>query len=141
MQLLFVYGTLKQGFRSNKFLQNSKYIGIAKTKPIYGMYAFRGYPALITQPLAIISEVKAESSILGELYEVNESTLQQLDVYEGVESNLFKRQLIELDSITLVGLPCSKSAYEKIASKNALAYIFQQNIKGAADCSPIWHLD
>ena len=128
MHLLFVYGTLKQGFSQNVMLNNAKYLGVAKTSPCYGMYVFRGYPALVTKTLAETSEIQANSSIFGEIYEVDEATLQLIDVYEGVERNLFKREVITLDSITLSRLPCYKSVFEKIASKNAVSYIFQQNL-------------
>lgn len=138
MHLLFVYGTLKRGFPRDRVLRNSRYLGIAKTLPDYGMYAFRGYPALVDKNLALNSEVKSESYVFGELYEIDDHTISEVDIIESVEANLFKRASVNLDSITLTTLPTSQKTWDGIRNKIATAYFFQRDLRGAADCSPIW---
>lgn len=136
MHLLFVYGTLKKGFPRHRVLQNARYIGIAKTVPEYGMYAFRGFPALVDKNMA-----NFPSYVFGELYEVDDQTIAEVDVIEGVDSNLFKRALVNLDSITMSNLPTCQKTWDGIKNKVATAYFFQRDLQGAADCSPIWLQD
>ena len=39
MELVFVYGTLKQGFSNHGLLKQSKLIGVAQTKEKFVMYS------------------------------------------------------------------------------------------------------
>lgn len=71
---VFVYGTLRKKLAWHHLLKNSKFIGNAITKEKYTLYAD-------TIPYLIEEEKTIE--VIGELYEVNESTLAVLDHLEG----------------------------------------------------------
>lgn len=70
---LFVYGTLKQGFRNAYYLEAAGFLGEFKTEPVYSMYDFGNYPA--------VSEM-GKTSIEGEVYEINEALLATIDQLE-----------------------------------------------------------
>ena len=138
MQLLFVYGSLKQGFNRHNVLREQKYIGIAKTEPKYAMFGYGGYPALVDQTLAKNSNVTADGSIFGELYEVDDTCMVDLDRIEGVDKGLFERKEIDLMSITMAGLPVTDDVWKRIVGKKAVAYFFKLKLNGAGDCGPLW---
>lgn len=136
--LVFVYGTLKRGFTRSHALREERYIGIANTAPRYGMFGYGGYPALVDQTLAEISGVTATKRIYGELYEVDDACIPELDKIEGTDKGLFERREIELDHITLASLPVTDAVWQSIANKKAQAYFFKRNLNGAADCGSLW---
>ena len=72
--LVFVYGTLKRGFSNNRYLAGSKFLGTARTKEKFALYS-DGLPFLIM--------TESISEIHGELYQVDDLTLQILDDLEG----------------------------------------------------------
>lgn len=74
MELVFVYGTLKQGFSNHGLLKQSKLIGIAQTKDKFAMYS-SGIP--------YVSKRFKSSYISGEVYSVSNDTMYNLDVLEG----------------------------------------------------------
>lgn len=91
-KILFVYGTLKRNCRGNYMLQNASFLGSALTTTDYELYGGFTYPALI----------RAKNhgySVDGELYEVDQETMNLLDIYEGVESGLYKCEKIKLLSV------------------------------------------
>lgn len=139
-QLLFVYGTLKQGFTRNSALQNQRFLGTACTKPQYGMYAYGGFPALVDESLAVQSNVNANTAIYGELYEVDDQCMTTLDKIEGVDSALFKRGTIELDTITLANLPLSQNAWNAVESKVSTGYLFCRKLNVVVDCGSLYPL-
>ena len=79
MTYLFVYGTLMRGYHNNALLRGSKYLGPAETCFRYEMISLGGFPAVV-QPLP---GPPSGSEIIGELYEVNPSTLARVDQLEG----------------------------------------------------------
>jgi gamma-glutamylcyclotransferase (GGCT)/AIG2-like uncharacterized protein YtfP len=96
---LFVYGSLRSGFRSPVYEYISRFfhfLGEAKVKG--KLYDLGSYPAGIP--------ANDESLIVGELYEVNEENefswaIGQLDDYEGVnvesdEVKLYRREITEI---------------------------------------------
>ncbi len=84
--LVFVYGTLKKGFGNHYLLENSKFIGRAKTKEKYKMTA-NGIP--------FVSKSKAVSHIIGEVYEVDDETLEKLDFLED-HPDWYKREKVKV---------------------------------------------
>lgn len=136
--LVFVYGTLKKGFVRNNILREQNYIGIAKTEPKYGMYGYGGYPALVNKELAKISEVAAENAIFGELYEVDDNCMIDLDKIEGVDKGLFERKAIDLETITLSNLPTCPAVWGCVTRKTANAYFFKKKLNGAGDLGCLW---
>ncbi len=71
---LFCYGTLRRGFALHSQLMNSKFLGEARTKYPYALFA-RGIPFCV-------QEIPFRP-VIGELYEVSDETLRQIDIIEG----------------------------------------------------------
>lgn len=74
MYKVFVYGTLKRGGRFHKALQDSTFLGEARTKHLYGAYWNR-YP--------VVTRKLSELQVHGEVYEVDDVVLKELDQIEG----------------------------------------------------------
>lgn len=101
MHRVFVYGTLKRGFRNHRFLERATFLGEAYTVARYHMLDGH-FPVLRdTGP--------GRMQIAGELYDVDERTLVKLDDLEDVASGMYQR--IESE-IALSGEPdgtCSRA--------------------------------
>lgn len=82
---VFVYGTLKSGHGNNTLLRNTKKLGVASTVSHFTLtncgfpYMFKG---------------EERHPVRGELYEVDEETLSNLDLLEGVEVGHYSRGII-----------------------------------------------
>lgn len=80
MTTVFVYGTLKKAYHNNYLLRTAKYLGEALTDQPYQMVGV-GIPYVIhpdnTHPDAEVRRV------VGEVYEVDDATLEDLDSLEG----------------------------------------------------------
>lgn len=87
-ELVFVYGSLKRGYRNEEFLYEAKSLGKAKT--------INKYPLVINKnkfyPYLLKEEGKGYE-IIGELYRVKTNDLIKLDQFEGSE---FKREKIKI---------------------------------------------
>lgn len=84
--LVFVYGTLKSGYRANYKLESADYLGPALTPPMFKMFGkLAGFP--------MISVFEPGHSVLGEVYRANDQTMMELDRYEGVP-HFYKRMKI-----------------------------------------------
>ena len=70
---LFVYGTLKRGFRNAFYLNGADYLGEFTTCSDYSMYDFGGYPAV---------SLEGDSPIAGEVYGINPDILAVIDRLE-----------------------------------------------------------
>lgn len=81
---VLVYGSLRKGFGNHYLLENSRFLGEVKTGPHYTMYSFGGFPAL---------SLNGDTTIVGEVYEVDEETMARLDRLEGYP-NFYDRVLI-----------------------------------------------
>lgn len=134
---IFVYGTLKSGHSRNSFLKNQRYLGTALTTPEYKMFRYSSFPALVKVPLG--------NSIFGEVYEVNDSCILELDEVEGVQHGLFFRSEISLDQINLFNLPLYKRSSDLLlTSSSAVAYFFTDKEKlfsQKKDCGSNWVLN
>jgi gamma-glutamylaminecyclotransferase len=88
--MVFVYGSLKRGFGNHRFLEHSTFIGTAVTvQHNFCMHPLHGsFPAVTIGP-------DDSYSITGELYEIDNQTLKQIDM---LESNgvLYTRQLVSV---------------------------------------------
>ena len=80
MPQIFVYGTLKSGFANHdELLKGEKYLGTHVT--------IDRYPLVITGPWnspVMFPEPGVGNCVQGEVYEVNETKLKQLDKFEYV---------------------------------------------------------
>lgn len=87
--LIFVYGSLKQGFHNHSLMKNIRatFIGNCCTVfPIYDMISMNdSYPAVIN----------GNFYISGELYEINEKDIEKLDNLEGYP-NFYDRILTKV---------------------------------------------
>jgi len=92
MSRLFVYGTLKRGFRAHHMLSHARFLGEATTHPRYHLYAVRWFPGMV-------EDESIPGGVQGELYEVTEDDFVAMDRYEGAPE-LFRREEIDLDDGT-----------------------------------------
>jgi gamma-glutamylcyclotransferase (GGCT)/AIG2-like uncharacterized protein YtfP len=83
---VFVYGTLMEGFGNNRLLKDSSLIENATTEDGYVLVA-NGIPYLL--------EDQGKSYVHGEIYKVNEKTLENLDTLEG-HPNWYARKVINV---------------------------------------------
>lgn len=87
MELLAVYGTLKQGYGNNRLLKDQEFIGSGKTIDNYSMISF-GVPMVYKDP--------ATSPIAIELYKVTKDSLTgPLDRLEG-HPTFYRREKIKV---------------------------------------------
>ncbi|MFT5503901.1 MAG: gamma-glutamylcyclotransferase (GGCT)/AIG2-like uncharacterized protein YtfP [Gammaproteobacteria bacterium] len=85
--LVFVYGTLKQGFCNHYYLAGAEYLGLYRTCESYGLYDFGNYPAVA---------LDGEQAIGGEVFRISNEHLTALDVLEGYP-DFYQRIKIETD--------------------------------------------
>jgi len=71
---LFVYGTLRTGEPNHRLLEGAEHVGPARTEARFRMVDLGAYPAIVAD---------GATSIEGELYDVDDSLLAQLDRFEG----------------------------------------------------------
>lgn len=85
--LLFVYGTLRRGEPAHGLLVDARPFGVARTEPRFDLLDLGEYPGLVRA---------GSTSVVGELYAVDERLLATLDEYEGVPEP-YVRELVSLD--------------------------------------------
>ena len=92
---VFVYGTLKRGFYNHKHISssNATYLGDRTTSTRYPLFVdFYKIPYLVNAPNEPFCK-----PIAGELYNIDDATLQTLDVLEGVAAKRYERVSVNLD--------------------------------------------
>ncbi len=87
---VFVYGTLRSGYGNNVLLHNATFLGEATTNGT--MYSM-GY-------IPFVSLKSRDTVVHGEVYEINEDILRNLDRLEGYnarmpEHSFYNRSLVE----------------------------------------------
>lgn len=114
---IFVYGTLKRGSSNHNLLTGQKFIAVARTQPLYRLYALASYPAMVEAP-------QNGLSIKGEIWEVDEAQIPALDELEDVAHGMYKRVPIPLlppnDTLVVEG------------------YVYLLSIAGRRDCGEVW---
>jgi gamma-glutamylaminecyclotransferase len=114
---LFVYGSLRKGLHNNYLLDKANYIGTFSTVDKYIMIGTKSfsYPYLV-HPTYLKSKLYDSvgyiysKNIVGEVYEINQSTLKHIDKIEGYPE-YYTRKTIEVKN--------------NIAKINAYAYILE----------------
>ncbi len=87
--LIFVYGTLKQGHSNHHFLGGQTLLGPARTAPGFTLYDLEGYPGMVPfegHPLGVA----------GEVWSVDDECLSRLDLLEGTAEGLYRREPVPL---------------------------------------------
>lgn len=74
--LVAVYGTLRKGFDNHRLLQNAEYMGTFNTEPIFDLHDLGGFPGL---------KNNGTTSVVMEVYAVNEQEAARVDMLEGYE--------------------------------------------------------
>ena len=82
---VLVYGTLKRGGALNRALSSSTFLGEETTPPEYTMAKLGWFPGVRRE---------GDTPIQGEVFEIDDETLQQLDRVEGYPT-LYTRELID----------------------------------------------
>ena len=100
--LIFVYGTLKKEFRNDAYLKYAQYVSVSKTKESY--FEMKEYTYSLDGKMRYFPSVCTSGSaqIAGELYDVDDQILCELDNLEE-EGTLFFRQMMEFE--------CGRSAW------------------------------
>ena len=115
-QLVFVYGSLKRGYKLHYSLENQQSLGNAVTQPLYRLFDLGSYPGLIEWPEGL--------AIHGEVYQVAADCLSQLDEVEGVAERLYARRRILLQT------PFESNEIE--------AWFWLGAVAGLRDCGTAW---
>lgn len=113
---LFVYGTLKRGGGNHRWLADQQFIGEARTRPGFTLYALDGYPGLVPSPAA--------PGVTGELWTVDAARLAELDGFEGVDEGLYARQRIALAP--------------PFATARAETYVYLRSLDGRREIGATW---
>lgn len=101
---LFVYGTLKRGFANY-----SRYLGVAESNTKAAFVAdgltLERFPMVVRPPNAatnssgapqLLDEAGNGSRVRGEVYMIDEDTLQAMDLLEGVHRGRYRRQYVHV---------------------------------------------
>lgn len=84
---VFVYGTLKRNFGAHyKLGNNAKFLGEETIPGI--LIPMNGFPALIPS---------VDCAVHGEVFEIDDNLIPDLDRYEGVHANFYKRRVIKTE--------------------------------------------
>jgi gamma-glutamylaminecyclotransferase len=86
---LFVYGTLMRGGVRHRMLDGQRFLGPARTRPLYALLDLGAYPGLVRRETG-------GRAVYGELYEVAVGLLPRLDTEEGAPT-LYRREPVEID--------------------------------------------
>lgn len=83
--LVFVYGTLRNGRSNHHLLKDAYCHGVGRSEASYAMYLKNGYP--------YITSSENRYQIVGELYSVDDDTLLALDRFEGHPRHYKRREI------------------------------------------------
>jgi gamma-glutamylcyclotransferase (GGCT)/AIG2-like uncharacterized protein YtfP len=115
--LVFVYGTLKRGYEFHAPLADQKFVSLATTEAKYSMFDLGSYPGLV-------HDKDGGQAIEGELYLVDDRCLVQLDKIEEVDSGMYSRETIELQTPT---------------DDLVESYFYLLDVAGRRNCGPSWN--
>ena len=79
MHKVFVYGSLLSGMGNHRLLAESSFVGISHSPTGFGLIDLGYFPGAI--------RANDDKRIIGEVYEVDDVTLQRLDRLEGYNAN------------------------------------------------------
>ncbi len=114
---IFVYGTLKRGLSNHSHLGGQRFLGTARTTPVYRMVDCGGYPGMFVVE-------KDGLSIIGEVWEVDAACRRELDILEGVAEGMYVLEPVSL-------LP-------PFAEAGIRTYLYRWPISGRQDVGEEW---
>lgn len=131
---VFVYGSLLKGFMNHRIVAASKSLGSFETKRRYRMLSLGSYPAVHKAPKFLRERAEAGEfhylrmlheqyrPVRGEVYNVDQKTLNRLDALEG-NGSYYTRELLPIKGFPqrvawVYLLPCS---FRMINSDNLVA--------------------
>jgi len=105
---IFVYGTLKRGYRNHRFMKDAEYIGEGKIDnfDIYTVGEHASYPAI----------VEGDGEVFGEVYTVTDRELVHIDRLEGYHGKAYKDNLYDKELVEV-----------KMHGKTIKAYVYMWN--------------
>lgn len=110
---LFVYGTLKRGYRNHRLIEGQQFIQESITQAVYRLYDNGSYPCLVRSEPGL--------AIQGEIYLVEASLFRLLDRLEGVP-DLYRREEMDLQDF----------------AEPTLGYLYQKEVRTFRDCGICW---
>ena len=116
-QRIFVYGTLKRGLSNHRYLSGQRFLGEARTAPVYRMVDCGGYPGMFPVD-------KDGLPIMGEVWEVDEACRRELDLLEDVVVGLYTLEPVKL-----------MAPFEEC---DVHTYIYRWPVMGRADVGEEW---
>ena len=127
---MFVYGTLMSGFSNNRLLSNSHLVDRGTTEEEYTL-------AVTSLPFPFLMEEDGNNYVSGEIYKVDEKTLNAIDQLEG-HPEWYERKVVSI--VTELGdklqawayfMPKSKlNTVKVIESGNWREYIEMKDVIG-----------
>lgn len=113
---VFVYGTLKRGEENHHWLAGQHFVATACTKPLYRMFDVAGYPGMVRTAIGLAIE--------GEVWEVSEEGMSQLDLLEDTAGGEYERVAIELAG--------------DLADQPVESYLYLRDVAGLCDVGTHW---
>jgi gamma-glutamylcyclotransferase (GGCT)/AIG2-like uncharacterized protein YtfP len=110
--VLFVYGTLMHDGRNHALLAGQRFLGPARTLPLYTLFDLGVYPGLVHD---------GAQSVEGELYEVSASRFPVLEALEEAPG-LFRLEPIEVEG----------------RAAPVYAYFYRRTTEGVRRCAERW---
>ena len=84
--MVFVYGTLLRGESNHRLLKNAEFVGEGRTAPEYDLVDLGAFPGMVSG---------RNTAIKGEIFGVNDDTLEALDRLEG-HPGFYRRTKLKL---------------------------------------------
>lgn len=112
--LVFVYGTLKQGFPNHARNPGRRIDGLYRTRLAFPLYVVR----LVNEERApwLVDSPGLGRPVAGQVFEVDGPTLQAMDAFEEVgRPSGYVRVAIELEAVDVARAPLQAFAYMKPA--------------------------
>jgi gamma-glutamylcyclotransferase (GGCT)/AIG2-like uncharacterized protein YtfP len=114
---IFVYGTLKRGYYNHRFLKEAEFVCTAFTEDRYLMWDV-GFPLIAPPRDSDSGDVRGH--VAGEVYVVDDATLEVLDRLEGHPRNYKRTPIFVVGEVDSKGTPVGEGRID------VQAYIWQR---------------
>ncbi|MSU47117.1 MAG: hypothetical protein EXS42_08360 [Lacunisphaera sp.] len=114
---VFVYGTLKRGYRNHPHLAGQQFLGEGRTPAGYTLYSLGNHPGMVrsTDP---------SNDVAGEVWAVDSACLAELDQLESVAEAHYERVSLQLTP--------------PFADEPAQTYLYLRSLEGHPAIGPVW---